>query len=77
MPDDAQIPPSDDSRLVALEERLMFQQRHIDELSGVALDHRRELDALAAELAQCRTALQRLSAAREEGDLPHEKPPHY
>jgi uncharacterized coiled-coil protein SlyX len=77
MPDDAQILPSDDSRLVALEERLMFQQRQIDELSGVALDHRRELDALAAELLQCRAALERMAAARESGDLPHEKPPHY
>lgn len=77
MPDDAQISPADDSRLVVLEERLMFQQRQIDELSGVVLDHRRELDALAAELAQCRTALERIAAAGEAGDLPHEKPPHY
>jgi uncharacterized coiled-coil protein SlyX len=70
---------SDDAqrRIVALEERLMFQQRLLEELSGVALDHRRELDKLASELAQCRAALQRLSDAREAGDLPHEKPPHY
>lgn len=77
MPDDAQIPLSDNPRLVALEERLMFQQRQIDELSGVALDHRRELDKLASEFAQCRAALERLASARESGDLPHEKPPHY
>lgn len=68
---------NDDARLVALEERLMFQQRLIDELNAVALDHRRELDTLSRDLAQCRTAVERVQQAGGGEDLPHEKPPHY
>jgi uncharacterized coiled-coil protein SlyX len=64
-------------RWVALEERLTFQQRQIDELQGVVLDHRRELDRLTRELAQCRAALDELRDAGLGEDLPHEKPPHY
>ena len=68
---------NDDARLIALEERLTFQQRLIDELNAVALDHRRELDALVRDLAQCRTALDRLHESGAGENLPHEKPPHY
>lgn len=64
-------------RIVELEERLTFQQRQIDELHGVALDHRRELDSLTAELTRLRAAFDRLSDAAMGDDLPHEKPPHY
>jgi uncharacterized coiled-coil protein SlyX len=71
-------PDNDDAaRVVALEERLTFQQRQIDELSAVALDHRRELDALNRELAQCRAALDLLRQSGAGENLPHEKPPHY
>jgi uncharacterized coiled-coil protein SlyX len=71
------IPPAAAQRIVDLEERLTFQQRQIDQLHAVALDHRRELDVLTAELNRLRTALDRVSDASLGDDLPHEKPPHY
>ncbi len=66
-----------DERLVALEERLTFQQHQLDELTSVVLDHRRELDRLTRELAQHRDAVDRLRDAGLGENLPHEKPPHY
>jgi SlyX protein len=69
---------NDDARLVALEERLTFQQRLIDELNSVVLQQRRELDRLTQEAVQCRAVLERLRDAAALGEnLPHEKPPHY
>ncbi len=64
-------------RLVALEERLTFQQRLIDDLNAVVLDHRREIDRLFRELAHCRNALDLLRQSGGGENLPHEKPPHY
>jgi uncharacterized coiled-coil protein SlyX len=66
-----------DPRFTALEERLTFQQRLIDDLNAVALDHRRELDHLARELHMCQSALERLHQSGLGENLPHEKPPHY
>jgi uncharacterized coiled-coil protein SlyX len=66
-----------ETRLLALEEGLTFQQRHVDELNGVVLAFRRELDVVTRELAQCRTALELLRHAGGGENLPHEKPPHY
>jgi uncharacterized coiled-coil protein SlyX len=66
-----------DPRFTALEERLTFQQRLIDDLNAVALDHRRELDRLARELHKCQSALERLHQSGLGENLPHEKPPHY
>jgi uncharacterized coiled-coil protein SlyX len=63
--------------LVALEERLTFQQRQIDELNTVALDQRREIDRLTRELNQCRDALELLRQSGAGENLPHDKPPHY
>ena len=64
-------------RLVALEERLTFQQRLIDDLNAVVLEHQREIDRLLRELAQCSTALDLLRQSGAGENLPHEKPPHY
>ncbi len=69
--------PDPEQRILALEERLSFQQRAIDELGAVALDHRRELDRLTRDLAQCRGALDDFRQAGAGENLPHEKPPHY
>jgi uncharacterized coiled-coil protein SlyX len=66
-----------ESRLQALEERLMFYQRQVDELSEVVLGQRREVDQLRRELAQCRSQLERIESSGGGDDLPHEKPPHY
>jgi SlyX protein len=70
--------PSDHARLTALEERLSFQQRLIEELNEVLLTHRNDVTRLERQLSQCVAAVERLAASRGgEDDLPHEKPPHY
>lgn len=71
--------PADDAhqRLIALEERLTFQQRLIDDLNEALLDHRRETLRLAQELERCRLAMEHLREAALGENLPHEKPPHY
>lgn len=66
-----------ETRLLALEEGLMFQQRHVDELNAVVLACRRELDQVRGELDQCRGALDALRRSGAGENLPHEKPPHY
>lgn len=67
----------DRDRLTALEERLTFQQRLIDELNQAILAQGVDISRLQRELAQCQSAMERLAADGGEGDLPHEKPPHY
>jgi len=64
-------------RLLAMEERLTFQQRTIDELNGVVLSHDRRLEQLSRELARIAGSVERLAEASPGEDLPHEKPPHY
>jgi uncharacterized coiled-coil protein SlyX len=67
---------TDGDRLLALEERLMFQQRAIEDLNEVVLRHERRIEELTREAAAYAAALDRLSRQVGE-DLPHEKPPHY
>ncbi len=67
--------PSD--HLIALEEKMMFQQRAIDELNSVVLKQQDELDRLERELKSLRSATQGLVDRGTGEDLPHEKPPHY
>lgn len=66
-----------ETRLMALEEGLTFQQRQVDELNAVMLAYRRELDLVTRELVQCRTTIELLRQAGAGENLPHEKPPHY
>ena len=65
------------ARVLGLEEKVMFQQRALDELNEVVLRQQEELDRLRREVQSLRTLTKR---AMEQGggeDLPHEKPPHY
>jgi len=68
--------PLDPRRITDLEERLTHQEHLIDQLNDVVLEQARQLERLSRELANYVSAVERLSAAAE-GDLPHEKPPHY
>ncbi|TWU29623.1 SlyX family protein [Bythopirellula polymerisocia] len=72
MAEDSQQTPT----LVALEEKLTFQQRQFDELNSVVLKQQAELDRQRRELANLARMLQGLMDRTGE-DLPHEKPPHY
>ena len=69
--------PDNDERLHAMEERLTFQQRVIDELNEVVLHHEHRLEQLSREVARFAASLQRLADSSPGEDLPHEKPPHY
>jgi SlyX protein len=68
--------PLDSQRITDLEERLTYQQHLIDQLNDVVLSQSRQLERLSRELAGYVTAVERL-AQGVQGDLPHEKPPHY
>ncbi len=69
--------PEAHQRLLAMEERLTFQQRTIEELNGVVLSHDRRLEQLSRELGRIAGAMGRLADALPGEELPHEKPPHY
>ena len=68
---------ADNDRLIAVEERLLFQQRQIEQLNDAALQQRRDLDLLSRQVDQLRGVLQQLLAQGAGDPLPHEKPPHY
>jgi uncharacterized coiled-coil protein SlyX len=62
--------------IIALEEKLSFQQRQLDELNGVILKQQVELDLQRRELTRLVEVMQGV-VNRVGEDLPHEKPPHY
>lgn len=72
MSEESHKPPT----LVALEEKLTFQQRQLDELNSVVLEQQAELDRQRRELVKLASVAQGLMD-RTGVDLPHEKPPHY
>jgi SlyX protein len=69
--------PDDHNRLLAMEERITFLQRSLDELNEVVIQQDQRLEGLKRELARLGSSLERLADASSGGDLPHEKPPHY
>jgi uncharacterized coiled-coil protein SlyX len=56
--------------LIALEEQLAFQQRHLDQLNDVVRGQQTSLDRLQRELSQLHGLLQRV-VERTGDDLPH------
>jgi SlyX protein len=66
-----------DDRIRAMEERLTFQQKTIDDLHEIVLRHERQFEALSRDMSRLAATLGRLSELAAGGDLPHEKPPHY
>jgi SlyX protein len=65
------------ARVSDLEEKIMFQQRGLDELNEVVLRQQSELDQLRREVQSLRTLAERATEQDGAEDLPHEKPPHY
>ena len=65
-----------EDRFIALEEKLAFQQRTLDELNSVVVTQQTELDRLRREVSQL-TETSRILVERTGDNLPHEKPPHY
>jgi uncharacterized coiled-coil protein SlyX len=69
--------PDFDARLRPLEERLSFQERVIDELNEAVLRQQQQIDQLKGQLGALTRGMEQLAEQAQEGDLPHEKPPHY
>ena len=67
------------ARLVALEEQFTHQQRTIDALNQVILQHQKMIDIFEAELARTELKIGSLISAREETPrtLEDDRPPHY
>jgi SlyX protein len=63
--------------VLGLEEKIMFQQRGLDELNEVVLRQQSELEQLRREVHSLRTLAERAIEQGGAEDLPHEKPPHY
>jgi uncharacterized coiled-coil protein SlyX len=66
-------------RVRYLEESLCHEQRLLEELNQVVIGLRREIDRLEKRLqaAESRVLSVDQRIRQSEGDLPHEKPPHY
>ncbi|NOY28667.1 MAG: SlyX family protein [Planctomycetes bacterium] len=65
------------STVVELQEKIMFQQRALDELNSVVLQQQSEIIRLGRELKSLRSLVQQSIEQGVGEDLPHEKPPHY
>jgi uncharacterized coiled-coil protein SlyX len=63
-------------RLMALEERLTFYERTVEDLSEALLRHERRIEQLTLDLRAYTSSVERL-LDNASHDLPHEKPPHY
>lgn len=66
--------PSEEARLVKLEEKLAYQDKLIDELNDVVTALNRSHSELTKRLEILERAYRELAAPRE---MPNEKPPHY
>jgi len=69
--------PNPFSSAIELEQRIMFQQRTLDQLNEVVLQQQAEIDRLGKELRALRALFQQSIEQGAGEDLPHEKPPHY
>jgi SlyX protein len=65
-----------DQRLIALEEKLSYQQRQLEELNQVIVEQQREINLLRREVNALSNTVKGLMENGGE-NLPHEKPPHY
>ena len=65
-------------RLVALESRIAFQDRTIEELNEVIIDQARTLERLVQQLTAVERQLRAApGAGHEQADAERDKPPHY
>lgn len=65
-------------RIVCLEELFAHEERKVQQLNQVILQHRQLLDTLEKKLAILEHRFQWVAENSSANDnLPHEKPPHY
>jgi len=65
----------DETRLIEIETKIAFLERTVDELNGVLLEVRAQVDRIEQTLSQTREQLEQQAASG--ADLPFQKPPHY
>ncbi|MGD2018675.1 MAG: SlyX family protein [Planctomycetota bacterium] len=66
-------------RIIALEERLAFQEDELEKLNRVVAEQQLELDAMGKELRDLRARV-RAAGGADEGEarsLEDDRPPHY
>jgi SlyX protein len=68
------VQPSDEARLLKLEEKVAYQDKLIAELNDVVVSLHRKQDQLEARFAVVEASLRDEVSLR---DAPNEKPPHY
>jgi uncharacterized coiled-coil protein SlyX len=66
--------PTDEARLLKLEEKVAYQDKLIAELNEVVVSLHKKHDQLQARFTIVETALRAELGLR---DVPNEKPPHY
>ncbi len=67
---------SENSTIIALEEKLSFQQRQLDQLNSVMLEQQAELQRLRREHDRLAEVVREWFSHNGES-LPQERPPHY
>jgi SlyX protein len=66
----------DSERLIALEEKLSYQQRQFEELNQVIVEQHAQILQLRREIDVLSDTVRGVLETGGE-NLPHEKPPHY
>ena len=69
-----------DPQIVALQERLAFQEHELDKLNRVVAEQQLELDALGREVRELRARVRAGGGVDEPGEtrtLEDDRPPHY
>lgn len=77
---DHAAPSPDDpvvARLIAIEERLLFQEQALEQLSGLVREQQLAADQLRRDLDAHRKVLDGLAEQDRGENLPYDKPPHY
>jgi len=65
------------NKFMQLEEKILFQQRALEELNEVVLSQQTEFEGIRGEVRSLRALIEQLHDKGVGEDLPHEKPPHY
>ncbi|MEM1452309.1 MAG: SlyX family protein [Planctomycetota bacterium] len=71
--------PSTDKRIIALEERIAFQEHTLEALNRVVAEQQLEIDALRREVEDLRGQVRTGTASPQEAPrtLEDDRPPHY
>jgi len=65
------------SRIVALEVRVAYQDRVIEDLNALVTEQWKQIDALAKQVERMTDRLQRVEENSPSSDAPEPPPPHY